>query len=244
MPILKVAILISYLLLVAGHIYGQENNTSKQTDLIKYYPKPIVSKIELLIGSDFIYPTGRDIEPHLVTKFGLITQVGFVHEFNPKLEMAFKFSYEHKGAKQISYGTWDDPPGISKSIYNETFKYVTITFLPRYLIGKEHRMSIGIGPYFSYLANIKIAAAFYVNDSLLWRSHTKLDPYLNFKKYDFGLTMEAGYTFEVSNRKLCVQALYNKGLIDINEPMVVPRKNQTFALSLGLTLNKKIYDKP
>ena len=237
--ILKVAVLISCLTSVHSHIYSQENTSASSNDLNVRYPRPLISKIEVLTGGSFIYGVWKDSQSSHAVKIGYSANIGFVHEFNSRVGINVKLLYEDKGIKDILYSPYD-PPSVSKSITDITLNYLTVSVLPRYSLDQKNQFYLSIGPYFSYLLSNKYSAELYVDGELFQKSSYRSTKSSTFKEYDFGATALIGYDIHFNQRiGGTIQVLYNAGLINASKPEITPFRNNTISLLLGITIPKK-----
>jgi hypothetical protein len=202
--------------------------------------KRFVSNVELLVGSGTVFFRGDEFYKETgVFKPGFSANVGLVHKFNSRVHLNSVIAYQLKGNKWIhsSVEPGYPSPGNLKHIMDITTKYATLTLFAKYSFSKGGKLFIGCGPYFGYLFREKVVSRLYLNGSLLTMSGTRLDPDSDYKRYDIGLAMTTGINLRSKRkRKANVQIIYQKGLVDINQPMITQIRNNAISILLGITV--------
>jgi len=207
------------------------------------YPRRFISELEFLVGPALIIAGGdattiNNRVPWLGFSFG----VAAVRKITSKFAMGIKVSYEDKGLRSIYYSVNYDynPPAQQKSVQDIKLRYGLISILPRYWIIKRPKIYISAGPYFGYLVSERYYTELYIDGKLVTKYGSRPDPDLYYKKFDFGLTAGALYSFTINKKRNgCVQFFYNHGFLEVNKPTLFPViRNTTYALLLGISLNR------
>jgi hypothetical protein len=205
------------------------------------YPERIISRYELMIGSNLIYPGGSRFTRQLrEPKFGLRTAIGFVHEFEGNLDLDLKISYENKGYIFEVYSETPEPPPTDKHVFDVTLNYVTATLLARYTIVDQSRIEVGLGPYLGYLVSTKQVQKSYYQGDLVTKHRSRPDPDDSYEVFDFGFSfIICGNLAIRENRGLTLQFLYTRGITDVNKPQSDQILNNTFSLLIGFYSRNK-----
>ncbi len=212
-------------------------------DLSKLYPKPLVSKIEFLVGPSIIYPYGgtwlKDIR---VAKLGLSAGVGLIHVINSRWAINLKCGFENKGNKLILYNDFDpryNPPANTKGTMDFTLNYLTVSILPKYYAFKNRKIYLGFGPYIGYLKKVKIYTDASINGVLVGRSSWSPDPHLDYKETDIGVVSMVGHDININQKIECsIQFISSLGLKDVTKAGTYPLRNTTYTIQLGFSINK------
>ncbi len=216
---------------------GQEAN-DRQLE----HPGKFISEIELLVGPSLIYGSGSDLLKDLrIPKFGFRFSLGLKHKMTTKFCISTVFSYGDKGIKFKSTSEDPDynPPAIVEVTQDIKLNYLELSIIPRYAFDYNERLYAGIGPYIGYLLSNKLTQEVYRDGMFVSQSASRLDAKLNYKEFDFGVSLMVGSNFVFSKRSIAtIQLLYCFGLVDINKPQLEKMRNSLFSLQLGLTLNR------
>jgi Outer membrane protein beta-barrel domain len=226
-------------------------------NLEKYYPKPRITAIEILLGTSS--STIRGISPSIsnlgggvyhnntvMNKIGYSFGIGLVHNFNRHFDLRARLLWERKGVEEKTDSIAITPSSTvvgtgPLASYNTQNDYITISITPQLLLGKRSRFNIGIGGYFSILKESRITTEyFYPSPRSIYNAG-------NFDKYDYGLSLGAGYSFPLKKHLLLtIQFLDNYGLKQISNwhsnYFVLPQlHNHSYSLMIGIQFsNKKI----
>ncbi len=220
----------------------------------KYYPKPKITAIEILLGPNS--STIRGINPSVsslgggvyhnntvMSKIGFSGGVGVVHNFSNHFELSARLLWERKGVEEktdsiaiTSSGTLIGNGTIaSRNTQND---YITISIMPQLLLGKHARINIGVGGYSSVLKESRIV------DEYVYPSPHSAYSRGNYDKYDFGLSFNIGYTFPLVKNVFSIQFLNSYGINQIsslgsNYPSFPSLYNNSYSLMLGIRFSKK-----
>ncbi len=214
-----------------------------QGNLKDYYPKRVISRIEVSVGPNLIYIHGmKYLKDARVGKLGFRTSLGLVHTFNEKLDLDLMLSYETKGYKFKLLSESEGPPPTDKLITDVTLNYATATILPRYSVLPMRKLSVGLGPYFGYLIDGKLLQKSYYRDELVNKYRYRPDPDITYNRFDFGLALLVGSNFVLKDRLgLTAQFTYSRGLSDVNKPVVDRIRNSTYSFLVGISIDRKSY---
>lgn len=206
--------------------------------------KRFVSNVELLVGSGTVFFRGDEFYKEYRTfKSGFSANVALVHKFNSRVQLRSIIAYEVKGAKLIVNSINSDlysPPAAQKHIIDITTNYATVALVAKYSFLKSKRLSFGCGPYFSYFLREKVTSKVYINGSLTDMyggiAYPAVDQ-VDYKPYDLGLAVMAGVDVRTKLKpKANIQLVYERGMIDINQPMITQLRNNTISILLGITI--------
>lgn len=234
-------ILASLMILFSSlSVHAQQINSD---DLRKHTPKRVISRIEFLIGANLIYTSGAEfLRENRVGKFGFHSTLGLVHTFSAGFDLDLKVSYETKGYKFKYHSENPGPPPTDEFMEDLTLNYATATLLPRYSVLPQKKFEVGLGPYVGYLINTKATQKSYHQNVLVNKYQARVDPDLNFKEFDFGISIMVGSNFVLKERAgLTIQFLYSRGLVDFNKPLIASKINNTFSLLVGITIERNKY---
>lgn len=203
------------------------------------YSKKFINQIEILAGPNLIYPKEKYMENREI-KIGYCLGVGLVHEISSYLDVDLKMSYENKGSQSSTLTQNNDfnPPAAEQFIQNVTLNYLTASLYPKFKfnISNKHGIVLAAGPYMGRLLNTRLKTELFRNDSLVHKYGSRPDPFIDNKKYDFGITTLVGYGFSILTIKGIIQIHYNIGLRNIKQPTISEFRNQTLSLLLGINL--------
>lgn len=207
-----------------------------QDELQQYYPKKLVTRIEVMAGPSFVY--GRSDDFVLDGKLSVSAGFGLEHEFNSNFSIEVNFFYEIKGYKQKLSGINMDSGYArpSNSVNNLTLSYVSISPLGIYHFPTD-RFSLGCGPYFGYLINSRFFQETYVNGSLTSIYRRRLLSNELYKSYDLGLSAIVSYSI-LKRRLVTINLIYNHGLMEVNIPPVSSYINNSIALVLKYPISR------
>jgi Outer membrane protein beta-barrel domain len=230
------------------------------TNLEKYYPKPRITSIEILLGPSS--STIRGISPSIsnlgggvyhnntvMNKIGYSFGIGLVHNFNKHFDLRARLLWERKGIEEKTDSIAITPSSTligtgPLASYNTQNDYITISIAPQLLLGKRSRINIGMGGYFSILKESRIT-----NEYFYPSPHTVYNTG-NFDKYDYGLSFSAGYSFPLKKQLLfTIQLMDNYGVKQIsnwhtNYSILPELYNHSYSLMIGIQFsNKKIKPK-
>lgn len=219
--------------------YAQDQRESLETQESLAGRKRFINNVELLLGGGTAFFRGDEFYKETgVFKPGFSINAGLVHKFNSRVHLNPIIAYQSKGNKSVFYSVDPGypPPGNLKSISDVTTNYATVTLFAKYSFLQGENLFIGIGPYFGYLLRENIVSKLYVNGSLFKMSGTRpADP--EYKRFDAGLAVTTGLNIRSKRKpKAKVQVIYEKGMIDINPPMITQIRNNTISILLGITV--------
>jgi hypothetical protein len=160
-------------------------------------------------GENFQYP-----EVTMEPKTGYFAGVGAKNSFSRHISFWSTFLFEKKGWK--SNATTRQRPQDFQEV-NSTHTFLTFSFRPTVSIGKQNKLSVGFGGYFSRLINRKDEIVSYVN-GVLTESYS-VTGLTNNRPYDAGLNLDLGYRLTSTERFETHFHLGNfYGLVDITDP--------------------------
>jgi opacity protein-like surface antigen len=226
-------LLFNYVLVL--NCCGQDNASPMD------HPKKLISKVEILTGGSLVYGVWKGSEVPHAFKLGYSANLGLVHSLDRRFELNVRFLYEDKGIRSCLESSWsDDPPVIAKAITDITLNYLSVSVVPRYVMGDRGKFYVGIGPHASYLKNDRLRQEVYLNGELFQRSGAK-PAKLGFKRHDIGMTIMGGCNLHVKNRtSATLQILYNAGIMDATHSGMTRFKNNTLTLLVGITIDKNV----
>lgn len=230
--------LLWIVLTLLTHTIQAQPSDSIQSELESYYPKKIINRLELLAGANFIYPKEK-YDENRVAKFGYTFGLNLVHEIPKSLfDLNLKLGYEQKGWNSVTYSPNNDfnPPATQKFVRSETINYLTASVYSTYRFSNFDKLSMGFGLYGGYLFNERMKYSLYLNDSLVSNYNGRPDPYVSYKKLDFGVVLIISYRIKISERILKISLENNVGLIDISKQENAMIKNRTYCLHIGIPL--------
>jgi hypothetical protein len=223
--------------------------------LKRYYPKPFISRFEFLIGPAFstirdvdmaIGSTGSGLGTYLRTspidQFGISVGVGLSHSFSKHFEITTRFMYERKGIQQHTDSLTLSPYGLvilNNGAYadvNTKLDYFNFYILPQWMPGEQRRVNIGAGGYFGLLSSSQVSTQYYST----YQGHlsiTKLDA----ADYDYGISINVGYSHPVGKIRWTIQSVYSYGLNQVSNLHKVYSAypawyNSSLSLTLGVQL--------
>ena len=206
-----------------------------------YSPRPIISKIEFLIGPSSVSIHGNEeFDKYGVPKLGYAAGIGFIHNFGRHLGLNARILWERKGfrrSEDITYSPGVGASPVTGTITNNTSNdYMTVSILPQFIFGKVGRFNIGAGGYFGSLRrSITTDHYFYpVPYNVTTTSKNGYD------KYDAGLSFNFGYTFPFRRKvSFTIQLLNDYGLRQISKfhnfnPDFLPIRNNGYSVLVGV----------
>jgi hypothetical protein len=223
-----------------------QQSTPTQEELVAYYPKKFISKIDLLAGPSFIYPNKKYDESR-VAKFGYSFNLNLVHSISSRFYANLKLGYEQKGWNAIVISPYSvNPPVTQKFINNKSFNYWTASLYPTFRFGGKSKFFIGAGGYFGYLSSLRGKSELYYNGALIYKSKGRSSPpYQYYTEFDIGVMVVMGYDFTFFKKlNSTIQFFDNLGLTDINKPPLSQKRNETYCLLVGIILNRNTDSKP
>jgi len=218
-------------------------------DIEKYYPKPKISSIEFLIGPSLTGVLGNEkpsslfgltlYSPLLEKTIGYSFGIGVSHLLSKRFQIYARLLYERKGFNR----------GLDSSYFDSDFKliskgrlwtessansYLTLSILPQFLFGNKNAFNIGIGGYAGSLISSKTEYQG-IGSTYSYKSD------YNFRKYDFGLSFNAGFSYPIKSRlELTIQLTSNFGLYHVSERFVSfgydKWYNNSYSLLIGIRL--------
>ncbi len=224
-PHLSIFFLLAYLI-----THAQKDDVIK-----KNLPKKLIDKVGLIGGPSISGMWNSEGYRHNgIIKFGYIAGFEFTHSFNERFELSTLFLLERKGEKQL-YEVHDSTGrvvGQGKYWYNSN--YYSVVFLPKYFFGKQKRMEVGAGVYYSYLKNAEFVFIGYKNGSLNFTKY--------YTPYDLGLSVHVGYNFQFSEKVFMdIRFVNNLGLskVALLSPFSVPLgKNNAYSMVICLKFTR------
>lgn len=239
---------------LSGMVHAQDT-----TGLKRYYPKPVISRFEFLVGSAFssirdigmtLSSTGSGSGTYLRTspgdQFGISVGVGLSHFFTRHFEVTARFMYERKGIQQHTDSLTLSPYGLvilNNGAYadvNTKLDYFNFYLLPQWLPGEQRRVNIGAGGYFGILSGSQVSTQYYSK----YPGHLSLTK-LQSDEYDYGISVNVGYSHPGGKVKWTIQCVYSYGLKQFSNLHKVSDVypawyNNSLSLTLGIQLiNKK-----
>ncbi len=202
--------------------------------------KRFVSNVELLFGSGMVFFRGDEFyKENRVQKAGFSANVALVHNLNSRLQLKSLIAYEIKGSRLIinSINADYNPPAEQKHLLDLTLDYATATVFAKYTPLKTRGLFVGCGPYISYLVREKLTSKVYINGTLTTSYAAINDPGINYKWYDAGLAFTAGVDVRVAQKRQgTLQLIYQRGMTDINQPIIAQIRNHTISILVGITI--------
>jgi hypothetical protein len=235
--------ILSLLLFLSINLFAQE----KQSDYSTYASKKLFSEIEIYVGPGIGFLRGNasvdnsEFNKRKV-KITYAYGIGLNHNINDRLSLNNKLFFERKGGVSELTGTYFDEStktykkGISEHDYS--FNYYTLDISAAYKLGKRKKLSIGCGPYLSYLKKHTHKQITFFRGSGAFFDETE-----HYRKFDFGVSMLIGYHIPVSPKvQLNVRLINALGLVhtglNFYEGQVMKTNNT--ALLIGFTSKRKV----
>jgi hypothetical protein len=199
---------------------------------------PVNSKtftFEIIGGASLLRNTGY-YGDFMSPKFGYSAGVGFNYSFTPTFSISTRGLWELKGSKSeqesVEYVPNVDPLYGTYAL-NTNFNYLTLSVLPTFKVGRTKRISLGVGGYYSFLQRAEVTRT-YTDHATNTTTSQSFGDLGNFSpKYDVGVSVFAGYTFKFIGKSNCsVIAMYNNGLVDIEDPWNGYQRNNSLQLML------------
>lgn len=195
----------------------------------------ILNRFELVAGPSFSQNTGYLSEYD--SKTGYSFGVGYYQKFSKSFSVNLRSLYEMKGsAATYSYGlTTNNSTVEMNDKYTSKFNYLTFYMLPTLQLGRNKKIHISAGGYYSFLRKLSVNS--YRTDrgtGQFISEYTNTDMNYFDPKYDAGVSFQVGYSFDVSDKiQLMLQAYSNRGLVDLYNNSIGSQRNNTFGLMLS-----------
>ncbi|HEX8039096.1 MAG TPA: outer membrane beta-barrel protein [Chryseosolibacter sp.] len=239
-PSLKFHIILVSALCALNSVCCQGQGQSLESNDSVMARKRFVSNVEILVGSGMVFFRGDEFyKKYGAFKAGFSAHYGLVHKINSRLNLVSLLGYEIKGAKHVTNTFSQDyqPPARQKHIQSISINYATVTLLTKYYFPRNQKLFLGCGPYLGYLLREKITSKLYLNDSLASTSGVINYSPSNYKSYDWGFAATAGANISwARKRSTSIQLMYQKGMRDINQPMITQIRNRAISILVGLTI--------
>ena len=220
-------------------------------NLEKYYPKPKITAIEFFIGPSLVGINGNEETPKrygqavfvnpLDNKLAYTIGVGITHSFTKLFQIKIKLTWEQKGyIRSLDTLSFDNNfIFISKNhVWSENISnnYISLLVLPQITFGDKANFNIGVG---GYLSSLSSSNTHYTGQT----TFTYLSDQ-NYNKYDFGLSINAGYSYPLKEiLQLTVQLTACYGLYPISDRFVsfnYPKwYNSSYSILFGVRLIRK-----
>lgn len=187
--------------------------------------------------SDFRGSAFEDIsdEPALNYSIG----VNFRYFITPNVSIRTGAFFERKGETGLIAGIREITPTIQDTNYAEIrsiLEYFTFPLIISIYPGKQNRLYLNIGSYFSTRIN-EIAYGIYENAVYSGNSIGLFDD--NYANYDFGIIGGLGIQFPLSNQfSLSTELQYNHGLLNVAEQVYRGGELMNSSLNLLLAISK------
>ena len=208
-------------------------------DTIKH--RKFVQAFEIVAGPTFLYTQPKFENNAQKLKIEYAVKVTLIHSLSKTFELCTSLLFERKGIKSTAISSIE----TVRITGDRTNDYLTLSLIPRYMIGKQPRFNIGIGGYISLLKSSKTA---YVYDSSGVRRQYYGAAEPHYRKYDFGISLEVGYIIPLNQNKLItIQILNSNGLIDIDRydrysssspSLVSMSRNNSLSLLVGVRFKR------
>lgn len=215
-----------------------------QQDAELKIPKRFISRIEASVGLTLSNPCGSyfTVRPDMVIpKFGYALSLSTSHDFTPIVSVDVTLLYEAKNYNNLSDGLDQslNLPETYNTLEENRLKYLTLSFLPNFKIGKSSKFFLGVGGYYSFLRGVEATQTVTYSGVVKYYSFTSSTNWL--EDSDHGLILSLKYRHPLNEKyDVHVQLLNALGLYDITTnplPLLVI-KNNTYSLMIGITLKK------
>lgn len=240
----SVEIFCLLLLLVYSTTSWSQTNKPSATELTNYYPKQLISSVELMAGPAISFLRGAPyVDNNEITsrslKYGYTFGISIVNPLRENFDLTVIFVFEKKGSISTFNSTYFDP--VSQSMKSGTvendyeYNYLTMPLMLGYNIGKRKKLNLGIGLFTSYL--IKQSMTIFRNPQGPGGVEDQTD--LN-TKFDFGAALKLGYGIPLSDKvRLNIQLLNIWGLINTRaDPNYGIIKTNNTSLLFGVIFNR------
>jgi hypothetical protein len=213
--------------------------------------KRFIDKIEIFAGPNLSFNYGNmfienynddNVTNKRLLKSGYAFGLGVYHPIKDRLYVNMRFLYEEKGTNSEMI-----TPGLqinSKYIY----KYLSASIAPRVLFGKNKKLALSFGIYFSRIQSAKgdITVLDRQNDqtfisSFYGRQVRELRPDGSTASISIGF----GYSLNISQKSSAtIYIADNLGLLNINKPVIIVNnlnpieKNHNISLLIGYILKR------
>lgn len=185
----------------------------------KFKPKKVIDQIEIIGGSEFIFPseTGGYTSYINKTSFGAINyrlkkKVGYsvglclIDSIDKRWKLGLRIVYEKKGYRSEETINYDTLWTIQDDIKS---KYLTYSIYPIYCLDRKNKLSVFAGPSYSRLLNSYNYSSFYVNNFL--KSKNRL--LSGIRKYEIAIFGGLNYNFWNKRKNdFTLQFLFSYGL--------------------------------
>lgn len=207
------------LLFLAATISLAQPNLPSEAELSKYYPKKLISNVEIMAGPAISFLRGAPyVDNNEITtrslKRGYTFGISIVNPLKGNFDLAVALMFEKKGSISKFNSTYFDP--VSQSMKFGTvendyeYNCISIPLILGYSIGKRKKLNFGVGLFTSYLT--KQTMTIFRNPQGPGGTEDQTD--LN-TKFDFGAVLKLGYEIPISDKtRFNIQFLNTWGLIN------------------------------
>jgi hypothetical protein len=134
--------------------------------------------------------------------------------------------------------------GFGKSLgevdnrFTAKFNYLTVYMLPTLQLGRNKRIHLSAGGYYSFLQKVSVAS--YMTQAnggpFIAEYENENKNYFN-RDYDAGLSFQAGYAFDITKKsQLMLQSFANRGLVDLHNNTFGSQRINTYGLQLSFRM--------
>lgn len=236
-PSVKFHIILVSALCTLNSVCCQGQGRSLESNDSLMARKRFVSNVEILVGSGMVFFGGDEFYiQNRVHKIGGSASIALLHDVSPRLQLKSIMAFEIKGSRLLvnSINTDYSPPAQQKHLLDLTLYYATVTVFAMY---KAKGLFVGCGPYAGYLVREKLTSKVYINETLMSRYAAINDPGINYKWYDAGLAFTGGVSLQVGQKRQgTIQLIYDRGMTDINQPMIAQIRNHAISLLVGIAI--------
>lgn len=240
----SVEIFCLLLLLVSSTTSWSQTNKPSATELTNYYPKKLISSVEIMAGPAISFLRGAPyVDNNEITtrslKRGYTFGISIVNPLTENFDLAVTFMFEKKGSISTFNSTYFDP--VSQSMKSGTvendyeYNCISMPLILGYSIGKRKKINFGVGLFTSYLT--KQTLTIFRNPQGPGGVEDQTD--LN-TKFDFGAVLKLGYEIPISDKaKLNIQFLNTWGLINTRaDPNYGTIKTNNTSLLFGVIFKR------
>ena len=247
--------------------------SQRPSDIHAGRSKRFIDRFEVVAGPSISFNSGNKfvdnyqddlMENKRLKNFGYSLGVGLYHPLNRWLDLNARILWEKKGSNaELNVPlnpVNNDARQIIQSTY--TYDYLTLGFLPQVFIGKEKRITLSIGGYYSFMNSVEGHEEVLTTDDDVTYNSTfngrvlrgfRSDGAVNsisfipglqsFEKDDYGITMGIGYVIGIGGHSnIAIQLVDNFGLQNINKPVAFlenpPERNHTLSLIIGYVYSR------
>ena len=207
-------------------------------------PKRFISRLEASVGMNLSKPYGSYFSANMETvrpKTGYAFGLSASHDFTRIVSVDVAVLYEAKNY-DTSRDRLDqslDPPENYNILDENGLRYLTLSALTNFRIGKSSKFFLGVGGYYSFLRGVEVAQTVTYNGVV--RIYGFSTSTIDTEDSDHGLILSLKYRYPLNEKfDVAIQLLNALGLYDITTnplPLVVI-KNNTYSLTIGITLKK------